>query len=323
MQQVLITGCAGFIGQNLVDNLLKSNAAEQVIGVDNFYSSQKNTALKMQKAFGKRFLFIEGDVRDPGLASQIQKSSSQSLSHIFHLACPASPPAYMKDPLLTWETSVMGTRHMLELAHKSKARFLFTSTSEVYGDPQVHPQPESYFGSVNTWGPRACYDEGKRAAESLCYIYERLYKTEVRVARIFNTYGPGMDLNDGRVITSLFSAFKRGEPLPVFGTGKQTRSFCYVEDMVAGLKALMESEVRGPVNLGNPQEKTILELATMVQGLKGDPVPVTFHPLPQDDPKQRCPDISRARKELRWEPRIEFNAGFLKFWDWIQQNSFI
>ncbi|MDT7946440.1 MAG: GDP-mannose 4,6-dehydratase, partial [Cyanobacteriota bacterium PSP.bin.10] len=222
---------------------------------------------------------------------------------------PASPPHYQADPIRTIRTSLWGTYHLLQLAQKTGARFLLASTSEVYGDPQVHPQPEDYWGHVNPIGPRACYDESKRLAETLTFDWQRQYQTEIRVARIFNTYGPAMREDDGRVVSNFIVQALRGDPLTVYGDGSQTRSFCYISDLVEGLIRLMNSPYPGPFNLGNPEEFTILELAQQVLALTGSPSPIVYRPLPTDDPRQRQPDIGKARALLGWEPRIPLQVG--------------
>ncbi len=311
MKTALVTGAAGFIGAHLSRSLLEDGW--QVVGVDNFYSSVRTTIEELQKTFTCRFHFIEHDVRHP-LTVTMLPAGQREIQEIYHLACPASPPRYGKDPLFTLDTSIAGMRHCLDLARELRARLLFTSTSEVYGDPEQHPQSETYRGAVNTWGPRACYDEGKRAAETLCYLYENFFNVTLRVARIFNTYGPGMDPEDGRVITNFFGAAKQGKPYPIFGDGKQTRSFCFIADMVAGLIRLCRSEVLGPLNLGNPQEVNMLDLARTVHRIagKGD-FKVVHHPLPQDDPQRRCPNIDRASQELGWSPKVPLEEGLRRF----------
>ncbi len=248
-----------------------------------------------------RFSFMRHDVTQP-------VAIDGPLDEVWNLACAASPPLYQRDPLHTFRTCIFGTTHLLDLARAKGARFLQASTSEVYGDPEVSPQSEEYRGCVNTWGPRACYDEGKRAAETLCFEYARLGVT-VRVARIFNTYGPRMGPEDGRVVSSLVVQALRGEPLTINGDGSQTRSFCYVDDLVEGLLRLMASDADGPVNLGNPGEFTMLELAAMVLEITGSNSEIIHQALPIDDPRQRCPDISRARNALGWEPQVPLMAG--------------
>jgi UDP-glucuronate decarboxylase len=257
-----------------------------------------NVAALMREA---RFSFLRHDVTEP-------LRLEGGFDEVWNLACAASPPQYQRDPLHTFRTCVGGTTNLLELARETGARFLQASTSEVYGDPEVAVQAEGYRGSVNTWGPRACYDEGKRAAETLCFEYARAGVT-VRVARIFNTYGPRMSPEDGRVVSNLVCQALRGEALTLYGTGTQTRSFAYVDDLVDGLVRLMASDAEGPVNLGNPGEFTVRELAQMVLRLTGSHSPLRFLPLPQDDPRQRKPDITRATRELGWTPQVNLEEG--------------
>ncbi|MFN3360225.1 MAG: UDP-glucuronic acid decarboxylase family protein [Pseudanabaenaceae cyanobacterium] len=297
--RILVTGGAGFIGSHLIDRLL--GEGHEVICLDNLYTGTRaNIAAWQQHPL---FHFMEHDVIEP---------IDIAVEQIYHLACPASPVHYQADPIKTVKTSFLGTLHLLELATKYKARFLLASTSEVYGDPLVHPQPEDYWGNVNCTGIRACYDEGKRVAETLTFDFHRQYKTDIRVARIFNTYGPRMLENDGRVVSNFISQALRGKDLTVYGDGSQTRSFCYVSDLVRGLIALMQSDCLLPVNLGNPGEYTILELAATVQELVGKPIGITFRPLPQDDPQRRRPDISRAQQLLNWQPTVPLREGLQK-----------
>jgi UDP-glucuronate decarboxylase len=248
-----------------------------------------------------RFSFLQQDITEP---LQVEGA----VEEVWNLACAASPPQYQRDPLHTFRSCVVGSLNLLELAREKRARILQASTSEVYGDPEVDCQPETYRGSVNTWGPRACYDEGKRAAETLFFEYAR-QGVEVRVARIFNTYGPRMSPEDGRVVSNFVGQALRGEPLTLYGTGEQTRSYCYVDDLVEGLVRLMASQVQGPVNLGNPGEFTVRELAAMVLAQTGSNSPLVHRPLPQDDPRQRRPDITRAQSELGWFPIVPLQEG--------------
>ncbi len=295
--KVLVTGGAGFIGTHLIDRLIQ--AGHHVICLDNcFTGRQANIAHWLPDS---RFEFLHHDVQDPIMMAD--------LDQIYHLACPASPKSYQFDPINTLKTSVIGTLNMLELARKTEARILFTSTSEVYGDPDVHPQPEEYRGNVNPTGIRACYDEGKRAAETLMFDYHRCHQVEIRVARIFNTYGPVMQTDDGRVVSNFIVQALNNTDLTLYGTGSQTRSFCYVSDMVAGLMALMNSDCIGPVNLGNPIEFTILELAKKVTELTRSTSNLVYLPLPQDDPKIRQPDITKAKTRLGWDPQISLEQG--------------
>jgi len=297
-QRVLVTGGSGFIGSHLCRGLLEQG--HDVLVVDNFSSSTRHNVLEL---LGEpRFELVRHDVTFPLYVE---------VDEIYHLACPASPAFYQRDPVQTTKTCVHGSINMLGLAKRLGARILLASTSEVYGDPAVHPQQESYWGNVNPVGARSCYDEGKRCAETLFFDYYRQHKLPIKVARIFNTYGPNMMPDDGRVVSSFIVQALRGEPLTVFGDGSQTRSFCYVDDMVEGLIRLMNSppEVTGPVNLGNPDEFTMLELATMVQALVGSDSPIERRPLPSDDPVRRRPDIDRARKLLDWGPTVPLDEG--------------
>ncbi len=300
-QRVLVTGGSGFIGSHLCRRLLA--AGHEVLVADNFYSSSRGNVADL---LGEpRFELMRHDVTFPLYVE---------VDQIYHLACPASPVYYQRDPVQTTKTCVHGSINMLGLAKRLGARVLLASTSEVYGDPAVHPQVESYWGNVNPAGIRSCYDEGKRCAETLFFDYHRQHRLPVKVARIFNTYGPNMLPDDGRVVSSFIVSALRGAPLPVFGDGSQTRSFCYVDDMVSGLIALMGSPapVTGPVNLGNPGEFTMLELAKKVLALAGSDSPIEHHPLPSDDPVRRRPDITRAREVLGWEPAVPLDEGLAK-----------
>ena len=260
------------------------------------------------------FNFIEHDVTEP---------IRLEVDEIYNLACPASPMHYQANPIKTMKTSVLGMIHILGMAKRCGARVLQASTSEIYGDPDVHPQPESYRGLVNTLGPRACYDEGKRAAEALCSDYRRSHDVEVRIARIFNTYGPGMATNDGRVVSNFVLQTLRGEPVTVYGDGSQTRSFCYRDDLIEGLIRLMalDGEEPRPVNLGNPEECSMLDLVQAVARACGREATVTYQPLPNDDPKQRCPDITRARELLNWSPAVSLQEGLQKTVSWFQNQT--
>ncbi|OHT10890.1 UDP-glucuronic acid decarboxylase 1 [Tritrichomonas foetus] len=294
----LVTGGAGFIGSHIVNQLMQQGCKVTVL--DNFFTGSKSN---IEHWIGNpNFTLIEGDVIDP---------IDVEVDRIFHLACPASPPHYMRDPIQTLETSFLGTRNMLHLAKKYNARLLYTSTSEVYGDPDQfhHPQKEEYWGNVNCRGPRACYDEGKRSAETYCFEFHRKYGTEIRTARLFNTYGPNMDPNDGRVVSNMIMQALQGKDLTIYGTGKQTRSFGYVEDTVRGLFALMESDYEHPVNIGNPTEFSILELAQLVQKKINTNVKIVFQEAATDDPQQRKPDITKAKTILHWEPKISLDEG--------------
>ncbi|MCI3281403.1 SDR family oxidoreductase [Synechococcus sp. PCC 6717] len=294
--RILVTGGAGFIGSHLVDRLME--AGHEVICLDNYFTGTKRNILRWLGH--PNFELIRHDVTDP---------IRLEVDQIYHLACPASPVHYQYNPVKTIKTNVMGTLHMLGLAKRVKARFLLASTSEVYGDPLVHPQSESYWGHVNPIGIRSCYDEGKRVAETLAFDYHRQNNVAVRVARIFNTYGPKMQVNDGRVVSNFIVQALQGTPLTVYGDGSQTRSFCYVSDLVEGLIRLMNSEHTGPVNLGNPDEYTVLELAQKIQALINPSAEIQFKPLPSDDPQRRRPDITVARTLLDWQPSVPLSEG--------------
>jgi UDP-glucuronate decarboxylase len=300
MKKILVTGGAGFIGSHLCEELLRQG--EDVVCLDNFFTGSKDNILHLRG--NPHFEIIRHDLVNPIVLE---------VDRIFNLACPASPIHYQFNPVKTVKTNVMGTLNMLGLAKRVKARLLQASTSEVYGDPAVHPQKEDYRGNVNCIGPRACYDEGKRVAETLMMDYHRQHGVDIRVVRIFNTYGPRMALDDGRVVSNFIIQALRGEPLTVYGDGGQTRSFCYISDLVRGLLAMMDQEpFTGPVNLGNPTEFTILSLAEKVKAMTDSAVPIVFKPLPQDDPIQRKPDIGLAREKLNWVPEIELETGLGK-----------
>ncbi|AKV69362.1 MULTISPECIES: UDP-glucuronic acid decarboxylase family protein [Microcystis] len=294
--RILVTGGAGFIGSHLIDRLMEQG--HEVICLDNFYTGTRRNIVKWLG--NPYFELIRHDITEP---------IRLEVDQIYHLACPASPIHYQYNPVKTIKTNVLGTMYMLGLAKRVKARFLLASTSEVYGDPDVHPQTEEYRGNVNCIGPRSCYDEGKRVAETLAFEYYREHKVDIRVARIFNTYGPRMLENDGRVVSNFVVQALRGEPLTVYGQGSQTRSFCYVSDLVEGLMRLMNGDFIGPVNLGNPDEYTILELAQVIQGMINPEAELVYQPLPEDDPKQRQPDITRAKTYLDWSPTIPLSQG--------------
>src|SRR5690606_29397323 len=300
MKTIIVTGGAGFLGSHLCERLLARG--DEVICVDNYFSGRKQN---VQHLMGHvRFELVRHDIVHPLYIEADQ---------IYNLACPASPVAYQYNPIKTIKTSTLGMVNVLGLAKRCKARILHTSTSEVYGDPEVHPQREDYWGHVNPLGPRSCYDEGKRVAESLCMNYHLAHGVEVRIVRIFNTYGPRMDPNDGRVVSNFLMQALRGEPLTVYGDGSQTRSFCYVDDLIEGfIRMMQQDETIGPVNLGNPVENTMLELAEAVRTVTGSKSEIRFEPLPQDDPRRRCPDISRAKALLKWEPRVDLKTGLEK-----------
>lgn len=310
MKKILVTGAAGFIGSHLCRALL--DAGHSVTGMDNFQSGSRTHIDKLKT--NARFAFIEHDVMALFNVSDI-------FDEIYHLACPASPPDYQRDPVRTLMINVVGTFNLLELAHRLNAKLLQASTSEVYGDPTIHPQPESYTGNVNTIGPRACYDEGKRAAETLCFDFHRKLGVEIKVVRIFNTYGPHMRADDGRVVSNFINQALKDESITLYGDGQQTRSFCYVDDMVAGLIAMMESAsgITGPINLGNPDEFTMEELAEKVLEQTGAESSLSYQPLPADDPKQRQPDITLAKQVLGWEPKVKLDKGLAKTIAWFKQ----
>lgn len=297
--KILVTGGAGFIGSHLIDRLME--AEHEVICLDNFYTGHKRNILRwMDHPY---FELIRHDITEP---------IRLEVDQIYHLACPASPVHYQYNPVKTVKTNVLGTLNMLGLAKRVKARFFLASTSEVYGDPEVHPQPEEYRGSVNPIGIRSCYDEGKRMAETLAFDYHRQNDVDIRVVRIFNTYGPRMFENDGRVVSNFIVQALSGQPLTVYGDGSQTRSFCYVSDLVEGFIRLMNSNQTGPINIGNPGEYTILQLAQTIQQMVNPNVEVQYRPLPQDDPRRRQPDITKATQLLGWQPTVNLQTGLEK-----------
>jgi UDP-glucuronate decarboxylase len=299
--KILLTGAAGFLGSHLSNKLIESN--HQVIGLDDLSTgSLKNIKHLLENP---NFEFIQHDVRIP---------YNVNVDAILNFACPASPVAYQKDPVRTIETNFLGMINLLHLATKTGARVLQASTSEIYGDPTQSPQNESYWGNVNPIGIRSCYDEGKRAAETLCFDYKRQHKLDVRVFRIFNTYGPNMSIGDGRVVSNFIVQALRGEPLSIYGEGGQSRSFCYVSDLVEGIykTLILRDPPSAPLNLGNPNEFKIIELARIVKEITKSKSEIINHPLPQDDPKQRCPDISSAKLILNWEPTVQLKEGIEK-----------
>ena len=292
----LVTGGAGFLGSHLIDKLIARG--EKVIAIDNLSTGNiKNISHHFKN---DSFMFIDNDVIVP---------IEIKCDRIWHLACPASPIQYQKNPIKTTKTCFIGTYNMLEVALANKAKLLFASTSEVYGDPEVSPQYEEYKGSVNTIGTRSCYDEGKRVAESLCFDYFRTHNLDIRIARIFNTYGPRMAKDDGRVVSNFVCQSLLNESITIFGEGNQTRSFCYVDDLIDGLLKIMDSNFTGPINLGNPNELTINEFAKMVKNKINNKLKITYQALPEDDPIQRKPDISRAKEILNWGPKIDLDVG--------------
>jgi UDP-glucuronate decarboxylase len=307
-KRVLITGGAGFLGSHLSERLL--NEGCDVLCVDNFYSGTKDNITHLLK--NPHFELMRHDVTFPLFVE---------VDEIYNLACPASPIHYQRDPVQTTKTSVHGAINMLGLAKRTKAKIFQASTSEVYGDPEVHPQAEGYWGRVNPIGIRSCYDEGKRCAETLFFDYHRQHELDIKVVRIFNTYGPRMHPNDGRVVSNFIVQALRGENITIYGDGSQTRSFCYVDDLIEGFVLLMSSpkDVTGPINIGNPGEFTILELAETILRMVGGSSRLELKPLPQDDPKQRKPDITQARETLGWEPKVNLEEGLEKTIDYFRK----
>ena len=307
-KRVLVTGGAGFLGSHLVDRLLQQG--HEVLCVDNLFTGARENSEHLRDH--PRFEFIRHDICHP---------LHVEVDEIYNLACPASPVHYQHDPVQTTKTAVLGAINILGLAKRLKCRIFQASTSEVYGDPVSHPQHESYWGNVNPIGPRSCYDEGKRCAETLFFDYQREHGLEIKVARIFNTYGPRMHPSDGRVVSNLIMQALRGEPVTLYGDGLQTRSFCYVDDMIEGMVRLMDSpaDLTGPVNLGNPQECTIAELAALVVELAGSASPLEHRPRPQDDPMRRMPDIGLARRRLGWSPRVALRQGLERTIDYFRR----
>ena len=309
MKRILVTGGAGFVGSHLCARLIAEG--NEVICLDNLFTGARRNIEGLLN--NHRFEFIRHDVTQP-LVLEVDQ--------IFHLACPASPIHYQRNPVQTIRTAVHGTLNLLEMAREVGARILIASTSEVYGDPKEHPQTEGYWGNVNPIGPRACYDEGKRCAEALTVSYARQYKVETRIVRIFNTYGPNMHPNDGRVVSNFVMQALKGEDISIYGDGAQTRSFCFVSDLIeAFLKVMALDKDPGPVNLGNPTENTIVELARMVIALTGSTSKITRHPLPVDDPTRRKPDISRARELLGWSPKVPIEEGLRATIDYFKKQS--
>jgi len=307
IERNLVTGGTGFLGSHLIDKLME--AGEEVICIDNYFTGKKEN---IKKWIGHpNFELIRHDVTEP-IQLDIDK--------IWHLACPASPIHYQLNPIKTSKTSFLGTYNMLGLARRVKAKFLLASTSEVYGDPNISPQSESYNGNVNTTGIRSCYDEGKRIAETLCSDYQRMHDVDIRIIRIFNTYGPYMRSDDGRVISNFIVQALQNQTLTIFGNGKQTRSFCYVDDLINGMILLMASNYKKPVNIGNPNEFSICELAELIKELVNPKAKFEFKELPMDDPIQRKPSIELARELLGWEPQIELKEGLNKTIEWFKNN---
>jgi UDP-glucuronate decarboxylase len=305
---VLVTGGAGFIGSHLVKRLLEEG--NRVICVDNLYTGSKNNIIEFLD--NPNFTFLKEDINN-------HLNIREQIDEIYNFACPASPVYYQKDPVFTITTNLVGTKNMLDLALQHGAKFLQASTSEVYGDPSVHPQTEEYWGNVNPIGIRACYDEGKRAAETLCFDYYRKRNAKIKVIRIFNTYGPNMAKDDGRVVSNFINQALNNEDITIYGDGNQTRSFQYVEDLINGvIKIMDQDETVGPINLGNPDEFTILELAEKVIELTNSKSKIIYKDLPGDDPKKRKPDISKAKKSLNWKPKISLNNGLNKTIDYFK-----
>ena len=306
MKKILITGCCGFIGQNLVKALGDKN---YIIGIDNFYSSNRKVLTRLNDV--KNFIFIEDDVINI-------KNINEKIDIIYNLACPASPPRYQSDPIFTMDTNYLGTKNMLELAKKNNAIFIQASTSEIYGDPIINPQIESYFGNVNTVGIRSCYDEGKRIAETLCYEYRKIHSVNTRIVRIFNTYGPGMMSNDGRVISNFLVNTIKGDSLKIYGNGDKTRSFCYVDDMINALLKVINTDFDSPINIGNDSEISLTNLAKLIIHKYGDNEIEYIDPL-QDDPKVRKPDISKAKSILEWSPTTQISEGIDKTFNYFKE----
>jgi UDP-glucuronate decarboxylase len=307
MNRILVTGGAGFLGSHLCEALLERE--EDILCIDNFFSGSKEN---IRHLFAHPYFeLIRHDIIHPILVE---------VDRIYHLACPASPIHYQYNAIKTIKTNVMGTINMLGLAKRTKARILLASTSEIYGSPAVHPQPEEYWGHVNPIGIRSCYDEGKRVAETLMMDYHRQNKVDIKIARIFNTYGPRMAIDDGRVVSNFIVQALRGEPLSIYGDGSQTRSFCYVSDLVDGLIAMMaRDDFIGPVNLGNPEESTILALAEKILKFTSSSSQIVYKPMPEDDPPRRCPDISNAHAKLQWKPKIGIEEGLVRTIEYFKE----
>jgi UDP-glucuronate decarboxylase len=313
----IIAGGAGFIGSNLVEYLLKNSRLNHVTVLDNFSTGKLENIKHFQEDYPNRLKIVNHDVTSSYSSQNLLYDLQFKPDIIYNLACPASPVHYQKRPISTTLTSVLGTYNLLSLALDTNARFVQASTSEVYGNPQIHPQDESYLGYVNCFGPRACYDEGKRCAESLVYDFKS-EGVDVRIVRIFNTYGPKMDANDGRVVSNFIVQALKGEPITIYGTGNQTRSFCYVDDLIRGLLTVCSSSYKSPVNLGNPGEFTMLELAQKIITITNSNSILTFKDLPKDDPERRKPDITLV-KSLGWEPSVDLDTGLLQTIDYFRK----
>lgn len=315
MKQVIVTGAAGFLGSHLAKWHL--DRGDSVLGIDDFSSSEQASRHLLELRRHPNFTLRTHDISDHSITRVLHGWSGDV---IYNFACPASPPRYQAMPVHTMLTCVAGTHNLLKLAERARAVLVHASTSEVYGDPDRSPQEEKYRGCVNSYGPRSCYDEGKRAAEALCYDYLNTFNVDARLVRIFNTYGPHMDPFDGRVVTNLVRQALKDEPLTVYGDGRQTRSFCYVDDLIRGIVALgaLTENPRTPVNVGNPTEFTIMELATEVRQKTGCRQAIHYRPLPTDDPMQRCPDITLAKKLLGWEPRVQLSEGLDRTIDYLK-----
>jgi len=307
---ILLSGCAGFIGSHLCESLLKSG--HSIVGVDNYITGKRENLNTLFNFEG--FKFIQGDVANRNFEIK------GKFDYVLHLAAFASPVFYIKYPIDSLNVGAIGTQNMLEIARRSGAKFLFTSTSEVYGDPEIHPQPEAYWGNVNPIGIRSVYDESKRYGEAITMAYKREYGLKTHIVRIFNTYGPRMRSDDGRVIPEFITSSLNNEPISVFGDGKQTRSFCYIDDMVKGIIAMMFSDEPGPVNLGNPEEYTILELAEKIKKITGSASKIVFKPLPEDDPKRRKPDIKKAMETLNWKSTYPLKLGLKETIEWFKSH---
>tara|TARA_B100000282_G_C31735689_1_gene493309 strand:- start:1297 stop:2226 length:930 start_codon:yes stop_codon:yes gene_type:complete len=309
MKTILVVGGCGFIGSNLCKHLIKLNY--KVICLDNFHTGNINNIGELLSH--DRFCLIDHDIIKPIFIEQ-------SIDEIYHLACPASPPKYQEDPIYTSKINFIGTLNLLGLAKNKNAKILLSSTSEIYGEPNITPQPEHYRGNVNTIGIRSCYDEGKRIAETLMMDYHKVHNIDIRIARIFNTYGPFMDKHDGRVVTNFIKQMLSGEDITIYGDGSQTRSFCYIDDQIDGLIKLMNSNYHYPINIGNPNEITIKYLLNILHEMIDTKSKITYCDLPQDDPTNRCPDISNAKQILKWEPKIELKEGLKKTIEYLLNN---